>query len=163
ILRTNGAFQQAASLVGTNEMVVRGYLLLGEAQLQQKDYEGVNATLPVLLTQRINPELSWRAAYLQCRLLLAQNRLPDALLSATNLAAIAQTTGAPDFQAETVVMHAGILEKLDRPDEAIGVYQRNLGASAPLEQQRYALLKITELYLQEHKIAEAAQVLEQYL
>src|SRR5262249_5447091 len=46
---------------------------------------------------------------------------------------------------------------------AITVYQRNLGASLPLDQQRYAILKTTELLLREKKTAEAAQMLEQYL
>jgi TolA-binding protein len=163
IQQPNGAFQQAARQSRTNELIARGYLLLGEAQLEQKDYSGANATLQPLMAQKGRPEISWRSAYLQCRLQLAEGQVTNALLSMTNLIELAQLTGDAELQSETTVLHANILENLERLDDAIVVYQKNLTPAAPVNQQSYAILKITELKLQQNKSAEAALLLEQYL
>jgi TolA-binding protein len=163
IQQSDGAFQQAARQAGTNELIARGYLLLGEAQLEQKDYASASATLHPLMAQKAGAEINWRTAYLQCRLQLDEGQVTNALLSTTNLIELAQMTGDAELQAETTVLHAKILESLGRLDDAIIVYQRNLTPSAPANQQSHALLKITELKLRQNKPAEAALLLEQYL
>src|SRR5204862_5078631 len=101
IQQPDGAFQQAAKQAGTNELIARGYLLLGEAQLEQKDYVGANATLQPLMTQKARPEINWRSAYLLCRLQLAEGQITNALLSMTNLIELAQLTSDAELQSET--------------------------------------------------------------
>jgi TolA-binding protein len=163
IQQTNSAFQQAARQARTNELIARGYLLLGEAQLEQKDYAGASATLQPLMTQKARPEINWRFAYLQCRLQLAEGQVTNALLGMTNLIELAQLTGDAELQSETTVLHANILENLERFDDAIAVYRKNLTPATPANQQSYAILRITDLKLRQNKSGEAAQLLEQYL
>ncbi len=62
-----------------------------------------------------------------------------------------------------MAFQAGILEKLDRPDEAIAVLNRNLAANVPVERQREAMLKMTELALVQNQPAEASQMIERFL
>jgi TolA-binding protein len=160
--QTDGVFQQAARTNAPNDLIAGGYLLLGEAQLAQKNPGGVEAALQSLNGQTLNPKLSWQRQYLQCRLQLAQGAIDDALQSSANLLALAAASARPDFLAESAAFRAGVYERLKQPDEAIADYKKNLVPGAPPEAQRRALLKIAELYLGQEKIADAIQTLENF-
>src|SRR4029077_14226135 len=93
---------------------------------------------------------------------LSQGRLEEALVNATNLLTLATNTAQISLQADTVALHAGLLERLSRRDEAMETYEKNLSGGVPAERQRQALLKIIELSLLQKKIPRAAQMLEKY-
>ena len=182
---TNGVFQQAAASAPANEFVIWGYLILGEAQLAQRNFSEAEATLELLGKQTLDPELSWRREYLRGRLLLAKGPAEEALQSASNLLAVvgalaptlrtnappadagvpAAYAGVPSgsLLAESWAFRAAILEQLSRLDDAIAAYGNNLVANAPVDQQRRALLKIAELNLAQNKTASAIHTLEDYL
>jgi len=88
-----GAFQQAAAASPTNEFVLRGLLLLGEAQLAQKDFTAAGETLAPLAGLQLSPELAWRRQFLTCRLQLADDEPAEALAGVTNLVALAAAAG----------------------------------------------------------------------
>ena len=160
--RADGVFQQAARTNAPNDLIAGGYLLLGEAQLAQKNFGGVEAALQSLNGQTLNPKLGWQRQYLQCRLQLAQGAIEDALQSSTNLLALADASARPDFRAESAAFLAEVYERSNQPYDAITNYSRNLVPTAPPDQQRRALLKIAELYLAQDKITNAIQTLEQF-
>jgi TolA-binding protein len=157
--KPDSVFRQSVHTAATNEWVVEGYLVLGEAQLAQKDFAGAGATLQALAPLSLKPEAGWRRAYLQSRVCLAEGRADEALHSATNLIELAAT---PAGRAESHAFLARVFEQLNRPDDAIAAYQENLATNAPVEQQRHALLKITELSLAQERIGEAIGMLESY-
>ena len=158
-----GVFQNAARTNAGDEFVLRGYLLLSEAQLAQKDYAAAEAALQPLGRLLLSPARSWERQYLLCRIELAQGLPEQALQSASNLVALARQAAQRTLEAESAAFRAGVLERLGRTDEAIAAYTNNLAEGFPLERQRQALLRITGLFLAQNKIADAIQMLEKFL
>ena len=57
--RSDGVFQSAARTNAGDDLVLRGYLLLSEAHLAQKDYPAAEKTLQPLEKRLLNPARSW--------------------------------------------------------------------------------------------------------
>ena len=161
--QTNGIFNLSAGTNRANPYVIRGYLLLSEAELAQNDTHGAELALEALKGSPLDSTNNWQRQYLLCRVLLAAGRLGAALQNTTNLQMLAEATGQRSFQAETTAFQAGLLERLGRREEALAVYQKNLAEGIPAERQRQALLKITDLYFTLERSGEAAQVLQTFL
>ena len=161
--QTNGVFQTMVRTDAANELVPRGYLLLGEAQLATKDYRAAEETLQPLAKRLLNPKLAWQWQYLLCRIQLADGRLEAALQGTTNLLAVAANAAQRNLQADSAAFQASLLERLGRTNEAVVAYQKNLAEGIPAERQRQALLKITELSLTQDKIPQATEMLEKFL
>jgi TolA-binding protein len=157
--RPNGAFQKSARANSTNLTLAAGFLLLGEAQLEQGNLGDVKAALEGLNTMALNDEFSWRKQFLNSRWQRAEGRVDEALQSSTNLVVSANVTN----RAQGFAFQADVLEQLKRYDEAVAAYQKNLAENVPSEQQRHALRKIADLNLRQNKTAEAVQILEKYL
>ncbi|MFO1478099.1 MAG: tetratricopeptide repeat protein [Verrucomicrobiota bacterium] len=179
---TNGVFAAAAKLNPEDPLVVRGYLLQGEAQLAQNRPGDVEATLGLLSQGRLSPELGWRREYLRSRAQLAARQYQEALQTTTNLLILAGVSAPgtnasagsellePDAAIRAAVLlpvsrafQAGVLEQLGRRSEAIAVFEGNLDTNAPAEQQRRALWKIAELQLAQGNPGEAVDTLREYL
>jgi TolA-binding protein len=160
--KPDGAFQNEARTNFANELVPRGYLLLSEAQMVQRDYKAAEKTLEPLGKLHL-PKLAWQWEYLRCRIQLADGRAEQALTNTANLIIQAGNAGQPALQAESIAFKASILESLGRLDQAIETYKENLAPSSPPQRQRQASLKITRLCLLLNKNAEAAQTLEQFV
>lgn len=161
--RTNGLFQIAARTNSASELAARGCLLLTEAQLAQTNCAAAKAALAPLAGRQLAPKLDWQRRFLRCRILLAEGSLDEALRDSAELPKLATAAGPRTFLAESYALQAVTLERLGRLDEAVAAYQKNLAEGFPAERQRQALLKIAELSLAQNKIAEAAQMLEQFL
>ena len=161
--QTNGFFQAAVRAQTTNELVWRGYLLLGEAELAQQDYLAAEAALAPLAPVSLTPDIGWQRQYLLCRIQLAAGRAEQALDSSSHLLALATNTARRDLIAESAAFRAALLERMGKPDEAIAAYQKNLADGVPPERQRQALWKVAELSLAQNKNAEAARVLKRFL
>lgn len=162
--RTNGVFQQAAGTNHASSDVIRGYLLLSEAQLAQNDIPGAQVSLQALAQSPLDATNNWQRQYLLCRVLLAQGRVDAALENVTNLLVLADATGQRSLQAQSLAFHAGLLESAGAKDRALAVYEKNLSPGTPTDQQRQALLKITELSLALDKPPDyAAQKLQGFL
>ncbi len=161
--QTNGAFQSAARTNAASELVLRGYLLLSEAQLAARDYRAAEETLQPLAKRLMSSRLAWQWQHLLCRIQLADGRTNAALQSATNLLAAAGNAGQTNLLAESAAFQAGLLERLGQTNEALVAYQRNLAEGIPAERQRQALLKITNLSLAQDNVAQATQMLEKFL
>ena len=155
-----GAFQAAAHATPTNELVFRGYLLLGEAELEQNDFKGAEAALVNLTNTVPDAKLNWQRQYLKCRLQLAQGRNDEALVSAAQLVSLA---GTPQLRSESIAFRGSLLERLKRFGEAIGAYKKNLADDVPPERRREAAFKIAELSLAQGQVTNAIQTLEGYL
>lgn len=158
-----GAFAKSAAQNPTNETVIRGGLLLAEAQFALKDFPGAEQTARALPGQKLSPELDWRRQFLLGRLQLANDQPSEALAGITNLIALAAASGQRDLQTESALLHGSILERLKRFDDAVAAYETNLATDLPLERRRQAVLKIVELLLARNKTAAAAQRLESFL
>ncbi len=156
----DGAFQQMAVTNLTDQRVVRGFFILTEAELAQKDYAAAERSLQSLTAQKLGPEQEWGRQYLLCRILAGRDA-EKAWQSSSNLMEAA--AGRPDLLAEGVLLQGGILEQLDRLPEAIQIYQTNLDGDLPVWRKQQALLKIVTLSLRLDQTAAAAQKLEDFL
>ncbi len=153
-------FQINARSMPTNELVFRGYLLLGEVQLAQKNYKASETALDMLTNAAPSIKLDWQRQYLQCRLQVAERRDEDALVGTTQLLALADT---PRLRSESIAFQGGLLEHLKRFGEAIAAYQKNLADDVPTDRRREAAFKIAELSLAQGQVTNAIQTLETYL
>jgi TolA-binding protein len=161
--KTNGVFYINALASPTNGLVLRGNLLLSEAHLALGEYSAAESALQPMATMQLDPRIGWQRQYLLCRIQLAQGHLEDALRESGALLTIATNTSFRGLQAESISFQAGLLERLNRLDEAINSYTNNLFIGIPPERQRQALLKIADLCLARNRVADAAQMLERYL
>jgi TolA-binding protein len=156
---TNGLLQTG---IVTNAAAREGYLLLGEAQFQVANYAAAETTLRSLKGS-LEPEIGWRWQDLLCRIQAAAGRPGDALQGTTNLLTQATATGQAGLIAQSYAFRAGMLERLDNPDEAIASYTNNLSPGTPAPMRWQAYEKITWLYRKQNKLAEAIVRLEQSL
>jgi len=161
--QTDGVFQSAARTPSPGGLVFRGFLLLSQAQMAVSNYSEAEATLRRFDKSLLNPTNAWQRQYLLCRIQLADGRGEEALQNTTNLLTMAGNTTLPAVEAESAAFRASILESMERLDEAISNYNRNLVEGRPTSRQGQAILKISELSIRQNKINDAAQMLEQFL
>jgi TolA-binding protein len=160
---SNGVFQLTAATNHASPDVIRGFLLLSEAQLAQNDTHAAELSLQYLAASPLDATNNWQRQYLLCRVLFADGRLEQAMQSTTNLLILADATGQSSLQAQTTAFQAGLLERLDRKEDAVAAYEKNLSPAVPAQYQRQALLKITELSFSLGQSEQAAQVLQKFL
>lgn len=161
--KPDGAFQQMARTSTNHEFVAHGGLLLAEAGLAQKDYALAEAALQPLAQRPLAADLDWQRQHLLCRIQLAAGRTEDARQSCVGLVSFAESAGRRDLLATSIALQAQILEQLGLPNEAIVAFKRNLAPGTPVERQRQALLKVTELTVAQARSAEAGAMLEEFL
>lgn len=147
----------------TNALAVDAALLLAEARLELKDYQGVEVALRPLAPLKLPARGDWSRQYLRCRAELAGGRPAAALAGATNLAAIAASAGQRELQAAAVGFKAGVLGELGETEAAVAEYEKNLADTVPPQWRHQALLATTELKIGPGRLEEAAQRLEKYL
>lgn len=160
---TNSVFQIAARANATNELALRGYLLLSEAQLAQGNYTAAQAALQPIANLPLQPSLAWQRQYLATRIFYDQWQLEPARSAATNLLDLATKTNDKSLLAETHALYAGLLERFGKADEAITYYERNFADGFPQERQRHALFRIAELSLAQQNLDRAAQVMDRFI
>jgi len=159
----NGVFQQASATRSNDRFALGGMLLLAEALFEQKRHGEAEQVARRLSERSLSPELDWDRQYLLCRIQIASQRPTEALQQTTNLVRLARETGSQALVADSIALRAGILQQLDRLDEAVREYTNNLAGSVPSDRRRLALLNIIELKLAQDNVAEAEQMLEKFL
>ncbi|HEX4264765.1 MAG TPA: tetratricopeptide repeat protein [Verrucomicrobiae bacterium] len=157
--QTNGLFQKSVRAGAVSETVASGFLLLGEAQLRQGDFARVEETVKSLDKQTLNTQSRWQRDFLALRRQRAEGHLEDALSGASGLVLTEDKTN----RAAGFTFQAGVLEQLGNIDAAVNAYTNNLTPEVPPDQQRLAILKITELDLRQNKLPDAAQRLQNFL
>jgi TolA-binding protein len=161
--KPESSFQRSASQSPAEESAVRGYLLLGEALSQQKNYAAATAVLTQLGEHASMPELNWQRQYLLGMIDLASEQAEAALARTTNLLAIATAAGKPLLQAASLKLQAEILESKE-PESALQAYDRIAQIrSLPSEQIRQAVLKSVDLAVGLNRLTNAIGRLQAYL
>ena len=160
---TNSVFLRAAQMDPANELVSRGQLLLAQAKFAQKDFAGAAAVLESLNSQTLKPQLDWQRAYLLHQVKLAAGDTNAALAATTNLVQIARSEKDDVLQAEGVALRAHVLEQLGQKSGAIAAYGEILKLNAPVERQRQAILKMTELAIALARFSDAEDSLQKFL
>lgn len=155
-----GAFQQAALARPDAQLALSGRLILAEAYLEQQEYALAEETVKRLAASTLPPDLAWDRQYLLCRILIGNQRLQEALAQTTNLIA---TASSRSLRADSVAIQAGVLQRMDRIDEAIQAYTNNLSDIVPADRRRMALLGIVELKLAQDDVLDAIEQLDSFL
>ena len=160
---TNGIFQASVRAGLTNEMVARGYLLLSEGHLRQGNFGPAEDALHHVEPLILNPRLSWQRQFLFCRVWSLSGRPEQALQGTTNLLSLAANLGQPGLRADGVMMQAELLEQLQRPGEAMRIYEKNLACDIGADKQRQALLKVTAIAQSLNTLSNATKSIEQFI
>ncbi len=160
--REDGAFRLSqVQAVAGNEWLARGFLLLAEAQLTQKDYAAAETALRSV-GEKLSPNLDWQRRHLLSRTLAESGRLDEAVRETAELIEVAKGTDRWEAVSDSVVFHAELLEKVGRWADAIRAWQLNF-TNAPVARQREALMKATALAIQQDRTAEALTTLEKFV
>lgn len=161
--KADGAFrmEKMESASKGTDTVSRGFILLGEAQLELKNYYDAAYALNQAAAGA-SGELEWRRRFLLCRTYAESGRNEEASRESVGLIAAAESANKPELVSESILFRANLLAKNGQSDEAIATLQRNL-TNAPAVRQREALTRITALALANNRLDLAAQSLEQYL
>ena len=141
----NGIFERAAQLDGGNELVVRGRLLLAQAEFEQKNFSAALAVLNQLNPAALPPELDGQRLDLLAEVQFGAGDLDAALATAKNLTQTARLQKNVDLSVAGAALRGLILEKSGRLPEAVAAWSENLAALVPVAQQREAVLKIATL------------------
>jgi len=157
---TNGIFARAAQLDADNALVSNGRLSLAQSKLSQGNFMAAENFLDLLNPKLLAPEQDWQRLNLRYQVKLGLNDLDAALAVTTNLMASAKAAGPT---AESVAMHATVLEKKNLPAAAVGAWSANLTGDVPVARQREAILKIAALAAAQNDVTNAAASLEKYL
>jgi TolA-binding protein len=167
-----GEFEKVAELLGAaglqpvgaakpgDERVVRGVLLLAEAQLRSGRYGPGLESLQKLAPLALPPALTWQRQYLLARTQLAAAQNEMALATAMALSALS-TNGT--HLAEANGLQGEALERLGRADEAVAAYERNLPAATPGPRRREAQAKVVQLLVARGKVVEAGKRIDDFL
>jgi len=158
----SGAFRQSAELFPKDPLNWSGQLLLAEARVETNNPEGTKDALNSLRSWELNSEQKWQRQYLLCRLNLLSGDPESALTSTTNLVQLADVTRMQSARARTYHLQSGILEQLDRIDEAVSVLTNNLTQSTPPDLRREALLKVVDLNIGRGQLTNAISTLDNF-
>ncbi|HTY88854.1 MAG TPA: tetratricopeptide repeat protein [Candidatus Acidoferrum sp.] len=160
---TNSVFQLALRSDPANELVIRGSLLLAQARMAQKDFDGAWSVLESLNRPILKPELDWQRAFLRFQVKRAAGDFTAALAATTNLVLIAQSAGNDVLQAEGLALRRALLEQQGQTAGALAACQAILELNASAEQAREAILKMAGLAIAQNQFSNAVQSLERYL
>ncbi|KAF0173562.1 MAG: Tetratricopeptide domain protein [Limisphaerales bacterium] len=158
----NGAFQRAAKAAPTNDLVVSGTLLLGEALLAGREFPAAEQAVRLLEARRLEPEVDWQRRFLLGRVLAEAGRAAEALPVATNLVKLASALRQPLMEAESFALQGVVLEQLGELAGAVVSFTNNLSTNAPLPLRHRALTNVVALNARQHKDAETVALLERY-
>ena len=95
----------------------------------------------------------------------SQSALGDpqsALTSTTNLVLLANKAELSTARARTYHLQSGILERLNRIEEAVNVLTNNLTQATPSDLRREALLKVVDLNISRGKLTDAITTLDNF-
>ncbi len=161
--KADGAFrmEKMESASNVTDTLAHGFILLGEAQLELKNYYDALYSLNQAAAGA-SEELEWQRRFLLCRTFAESGRNQDASRESVGLIAAAESVSNPELVSESVMFRANLLAKAGQSDEAIVTLRRNL-TNAPAARQREALTRIIAIAVANNRLELAAQSLEQYL
>ncbi|MEO5803726.1 MAG: tetratricopeptide repeat protein [Verrucomicrobiota bacterium] len=164
LLQTPGGnFEAAAKTQPNNGFVVDGNLLLAESLFELSRFVEAEKVGVALEGRTLIPNAKWRQHFLLCRIQLAAGQFEKALGTTTNLATAAKEAGGREKYAESILLRAEILEKLNNLSAAIGAYEQNLAEGTPPNIRRQSFFKIVDLNLVQGATTNAMLRLEKFI
>ena len=144
-----GSFQRAAKASPTNDFVISGTLLLGEALLATREFPAAEQAARALGDRRLAADVDWQRRFLLGRVLTEAGRTAEALSVVTNLVPLANALKQPLMQAETFALQGTVLEKLGELSAAVASFTNNFTTNAPAVLRQRALSQAVRLSLKQ--------------
>lgn len=162
LVRASGAFQKMAVKQPEDEYIQRGFLLLAEACLAQKQYRAAETVLQDLAARKLPPQLAWERLFLLASVQLADQRAAAAAAGLTNLLSAATAAGSPVSRAKSILLQGQIWVALNDAVRARQIYEQNL-ADLPVAERREAIWRLINLNLITANATGAIQYLELFI
>lgn len=162
-LLQTGLFQEAATRAPASEAVMRGRLLLADTLLEQRDYAGAERAAGAIPEEALAARTKWERSYRIAQAQWGARHLTNALVTTSNLFAVATATTDVALEAAASALQGQILEALNRPDEAIAAYARNQRPGMPASRTREAVFKTVELLADLGQISNALVRLQEFV
>ncbi|MEQ2005415.1 MAG: tetratricopeptide repeat protein [Limisphaerales bacterium] len=144
-----GSFQRAARASPTNDLVVSGTLLLGEALLATREFPAAEQAARALGERRLAADVDWQRRFLLGRVLTEAGRTAEALSVVTNLVRFASALNQPLKLAESYALQGTVLEKLGELSAAVASFTNNFTTNAPAVLRQRALAQAVLLSLKQ--------------
>ena len=158
----DGPFQKSVNATPALNLVIDGRLLLANAYFELKELGAARLLLENLSDVSLSSERFWQKYHLLASVYLAEASLDRALEGAKNLVQFAKGITDPVFAARSIDFHGDVLTRMEKADEAISIYEQNLATNVPVDWRRAALLKISDVYLNEDRLSNAIHRLERF-
>ena len=158
----DGVFQAAIQGGQSDQDVVDGYFLLGQAYLNKKEDKAAEEVLGKINTNGLSLDLQWQRQDLLCLVFLDEGRLEEALEGSTNLLAF-MPLASQDERSAAWFLRGEIFERTNQIPAALQAYSNNLAAGLPSEVKRQALAKTIDLKLQQEPSSNTVSWLEDFI
>lgn len=164
LLSPPATFAQWAATNQTNQLAIRGMLLLSEARLASQKAPEAKAAVEPLLKLNLSPEQAWEAQELLARIEIISDQPANALKALSNAAAAALASKNSLRLAQAWNLEAEVHKKMGQPLLAAEAYDRIAATETlPPDQKRLALLKSVELFTSPNQLTNGITRLENYL
>lgn len=163
LLGPDRSFTKLTASKPNDRFAILGILLRAEGLFTVGQFEEAVRQLELLNGRTLDADAQWRHRFLLARTLLAQKQFDLALTSVSNAVELSKASGRQGRIADSIQLHAEILEASGRLKEAVEVYEQNLAPVLPEAQRRQALFKSIQLTIDQGKHAEAITRLEQFI
>lgn len=163
LLAPDSEFSKARAGRAGEPTVVSGVLLAAEASMELRDIKTVSGLLESIPGTGLGTSDQWRADLLRAKVGVAENRLADAVGSASNLVAVARRLGSTEALAQSLIFQADLLRQAGQLPPANAALEEILTLPSEQAQRRAALSRIVEIALDQGRIDQALARLNRFL
>lgn len=163
LLAPESEFAKARVSRAGDPSVISGVLLAAEAAMELRDVKVVGELLASVPGTGLRAIDQWRGDLLKARVAVAENRLTEAVGSASNLVAVARQLRSPEALGQSLLFQADLLRQASLFAPATAALEEVLALPSGQSQRRTALSRIIDLTLKQGRLDLAVARLNRFL
>ncbi len=143
--------------------VISGVLLAADAAMELRDVKVVGELLGSIPATGLRAIDQWRSDLLKAKVGVAENRMTEAVTSASNLVSVARRLGSPEALGQSLLFQADLLKQASLFGPATVALEEVLTIPSEQAQRRTALSRIIDLALNQGRLDLAVGRLTRFL
>lgn len=163
LTNTNKHFSRLVSVKPNDPSILRGFLLLSESLLEQREYAKSEQILNGLVDKNLPPELRWQQMYLLAKVQMSDLRYDGAIKTVNDLINFSSSAGLMGSLPKALLLQGDILLKADQPEAALRAFEQVFNESTNIDNKREALLKMANIYIKINQYDKAIKQLEKFI
>ena len=163
LLTPDSEFSKSRASRAGDPSVVSGVLLAAEAAMELREVKVVRELLGSIPATGLRAIDQWRSDLLKARVGVAENQMTEAVISASNLVAVARRMGSPEALGQSLLFQADLLRQASLFAPATVALEEVLTIPSGQAQRRTALSRIIDLALNQGRLDLAVGRLTKFL